>query len=29
LVRGFTWEQVRRDDVLVKWTGERLEVADE
>ncbi|MBA3700451.1 MAG: hypothetical protein H0W78_16515 [Planctomycetes bacterium] len=26
LLRGFTWERVRRDDVLVHWTGERLEV---
>jgi glutamyl/glutaminyl-tRNA synthetase len=28
LLRGFTWDHVRRDDVLVHWTGERLEVAD-
>ncbi len=24
----FTWDRVRRDDVLVRWTGERLEVGD-
>lgn len=28
LLRGFSWDLVRRDDVLVHWTGERLEVAD-
>ena len=28
LLRDFTWERVRRDDVLVRWTGERLEVGD-
>ncbi len=28
LLRDFSWEQVRRDDALVHWTGERLEVAD-
>ncbi len=28
LLRGFAWERVRRDDLLVRWTGERLEVGD-
>ena len=28
LLHGFTWESVRRDDLLVNWTGEQLEVAD-
>lgn len=28
LLRGFTWERVRRDDMLVRWTGERLEMGD-
>ncbi len=28
LVRDFSWDHVRRDDVLVHWTGERLEVAN-
>lgn len=28
LTHDFSWERVRRDDVLVHWTGERLEVAD-
>lgn len=29
LLRTFSWGRVRRDDVLVRWTGERLEVGDE
>jgi len=29
LLRSFTWERVRHDDVLVRWTGERLEVVDD
>ncbi|HEX3132776.1 MAG TPA: glutamate--tRNA ligase family protein [Planctomycetota bacterium] len=28
LLRGFSWDLVRHDDVLVNWTGERLEMAD-
>lgn len=28
LLGGFTWERVRHDDLLVRWTGERLEVGD-
>ena len=28
LLRGFSWERVRREDVLVRWTGQRLEVGD-
>lgn len=28
LLRTFAWEHVRTDDVLVRWTGERLEVGD-
>jgi glutamyl-Q tRNA(Asp) synthetase len=29
LLRGFGWERVRRDDLLVRWRGGRLEVGDE
>jgi glutamyl/glutaminyl-tRNA synthetase len=28
LLSGFTGERVRHDDLLVRWTGERLEVGD-
>ena len=28
LLSDFSWDHVRRDDVLVHWTGERLEVAN-
>jgi glutamyl/glutaminyl-tRNA synthetase len=28
LLRDFTWARVRRDDVIVRWTGKRLEVVD-
>ena len=28
LLRRFAWERVRRDDLLVHWTGERLEPGD-
>ena len=24
LMRGFSWQQVRPDDVVVRWTGRRL-----
>ena len=29
LLKSFTWERVRRDDRLVHWTGERLELDNE